>query len=191
MCGLEVVKTMRTCHRFNRSVIILAGGIVFLLLFTACPKVKVPKTVRRVSGAGDSKLDVKVHVSPNANNNNPVAVDLVLVSDKKLLQELMKMSASEWFEKRHQVELDYPKETALNAGRWEWVPGQDVKVDQVPVKMEIVGGVVFANYFNAGPHRAPIDPRKGILITLGDENLCVQSVKEAAKPCAPAKQSGK
>ena len=182
---------MRSCHSFNRSFITLAGGIAFLLLFTACPKVKVPKTVRKVTGSGDSKLDVKVHVSPNANNNNPVAVDLVLVSDKKLLQELMKMSASEWFEKRHQFELDNPKETELDAGRWEWVPGQDVKVDQVPVKMEIIGGVVFANYFNAGTHRAPIDPRKGILITLGDENLCVQSLKEPAKPCAPAKQSGR
>lgn len=182
---------MRSCHWFIRSVITLAGGIALLLLLTACPKVKVPKTVKRVSGGGDSKLDVKVHVSPKANNNNPVAVDLVLVTDKKLLQELMKMSASEWFEKRHQVELDYPKETELDAGRWEWVPGQDVKVDRVPVKMEVVGGVVFANYFNAGPHRAPIDPRKGILITLGDENLCVQSLKEVAKPCAPAKQSGR
>ncbi len=182
---------MPSSHSFSRSLIILAAGIAFLVLFTACPKVKVPKTVRKVSGSGDSKLDVKVHVSPKANNNNPVAVDLVLVSDKKLLQELMKMSASEWFEKRHQVELDYPKETELDAGRWEWVPGQDVQVDRVPVKMEIVGGVVFAKYFNAGTHRAPIDPRKGILITLGDENLCVQSLKEAAKPCAPAKQSGR
>jgi type VI secretion system protein len=182
---------MRSCHSFSRSLIILAGGIAFLLLFTACPKVKVPKTVRRVSGGGDSKLDVKVHVSPRANNNNPVAVDLVLVSNKKLLQELMKMSASEWFEKRHQVELDYPKETGLEAGRWEWVPGQDVKIDRVPVNMDIVGGVVFANYFNAGTHRAPVDPRKGILITLGDENLCVQSLKEPAKPCASVKQSGR
>jgi hypothetical protein len=182
---------MPSCHSFNRSLITVAVGIVFVLLFTACPKVKVPKTVRRVSGSGDSKLEVQVHVSPKANNNNPVAVDLVLVTDKKLLKELMKMSASEWFEKRHQVELDYPKETALNAGRWEWVPGQDVQVDRVPVNMDVVGGVIFANYFNAGTHRAPIDPRKGILITLGDENLCVQSLKEPAKPCAPARQSGR
>lgn len=184
---------MRNWQWSNRSFLKLAGGLVFVLLFTACPKVKVPKAVRsRVPGAsGNSKLEVKVHISPQANKNNPVAVDLVLVSDKKLLQELMKLSASEWFEKRHQFELDYPKETELNAGRWEWVPGQQVKLDRVPVKLEIVGGVVFANYFNAGTHRAPIDPRKGILITLGDENLCVQSLKEVAKPCAPAKQSGR
>lgn len=174
---------MQNEHSLRRSLLLAAGGILVLLLCTACPKVKVPKKIPGTSG--ESKLDVKVHVSPGANNNNPVAVDLVLVSDKKLLQELMKMSAGEWFEKRHQVKLDYPKETGLEAGRWEWVPGQQVKVDRVTVKYEVVGGVVFANYFNAGIHRAPIDPRKGILITLGEDNLCVQSLKEPAKPCAP------
>jgi type VI secretion system protein len=161
--------------------------MVFVLLFTACPKVT--KVVRsKIPGGGESKLDVKVHISPAANNNNPVAVDLVLVRDKKLLKELMKMSASDWFEKRHQVELDYPKETDLAAGRWEWVPGQQVQVDRVPVNLDIAGGVVFANYFTAGTHRAPFDPRKGILITLGDENLCVQSLNEPPKPCASGKK---
>ena len=172
-------------HSLRRSLLLSAGGIVALLFLTACPKVKVPKKIPGTSG--ESKLDVKVHVSPKANNNNPVAVDLVLVSDKKLLQELMKMSASDWFEKRGQVQLDYPKETGLNAGRWEWVPGQEVKVDRVIVKYEVTGGIIFANYFSAGAHRAPIDPRKGVLITLGEDNLCVQSLKEPAKPCAPSK----
>ena len=176
---------MQTGHSLKRSLLLAAGGVIALLFLTACPKVKVPKKIPGTSG--ESKLDVKVHVSPKANNNNPVAVDLVLVSDKKLLQELMKMSASEWFEKRQQVALDYPKETGLEAGRWEWVPGQQVKVDRVTVKYEVIGGVIFANYFNAGTYRAPIDPRKGILVTLGEDNLCVQSLKEVAKPCAPAK----
>ena len=176
---------MQNAHSFRRSLLMSAGGFAALLLLTACPKVQVPKKIPGTSG--ESKLDLKVHVSPKANNNNPVAVDLVLVSNKKLLQELMKMSASEWFEKRNQVALDYPKETGLAAGRWEWVPGQQVQVDRVTVKYEVVGGVIFANYFNAGPHRAPIDPRKAILLTLGEDNLCVQSLKEVAKPCAPAK----
>src|SRR5688572_32414526 len=112
-------------HSLRRSLLLSAGGIVALLFLTACPKVKVPKKIPGTSG--ESKLDVKVHVSPAANNNNPVAVDLVLVSDKKLLKQLMALSAREWFEKRHQFALDYPKETGLSAGRWEWVPGQQVK----------------------------------------------------------------
>lgn len=179
---------MRNAQSFGRSVLISVAGLTLVLFVTGCPKV--PKVVRsRVPGAsGASKLEVRVNISPTANNNNPVAVDLVLVKDKKLLNELMKMSAGDWFEKRHQMELDFPKETELNAGRWEWVPGQQVKVDRVPVNLDITGGVVFARYFNAGTHRAPFDPRKGILITLAEENLCVQSLKDSPKPCPPAKR---
>src|SRR2546423_2735476 len=81
---------------------------------------------------GQSKLVMKVNVSPQANNNNPIALDLVLVKDKKLLKELMKISAKEWFEKRNQYRLDYPKETGLSTGSWEWVPGQVVKIDPIP-----------------------------------------------------------
>src|SRR5678815_251463 len=106
---------MQNQHSLRRSLLLSACGIVALLFLTACPKVKVLKKIPGTSG--ESKLDVKVHVSPKANYNNPVAVDLVLVSDKKLLQELMKMPASEWFEKRHQFELDYPQETALATQR--------------------------------------------------------------------------
>jgi len=176
---------MQSALSFRRYLLLSASAVAMVLLFTACPKVKIPKKIPGTSG--ESKLDVKVHVSPAANNNNPVAVDLVLVNDKKLLQELMKLSASEWFEKRNQFALDYPKETGLAAGQWEWVPGQQVKIDKVIVKSDVVGGVVFANYFNAGTHRAPIDPRKPIRITLGDEDLCVQSLKQPTKPCPPAR----
>jgi type VI secretion system protein len=176
---------MRKRNSSWRTLLFFLGGSALLVLLTACPKVKVPKAVRStIPGAsGESKLRVKVHVVPTANKNNPVAVDLVLVSDKKLLKELTKMSARDWFENRHQVQLDYPKETDLTAGTWEWVPGQAVEVELLPVKLEIVGGVVFANYFNEGPHRAVINPRKDILITLGEDDLCVQSAKEITQPC--------
>jgi type VI secretion system protein len=164
-------------------------GCAFLISLTACPNVKVPKAVRStIPGAsGETKLDVKVHILPAANRNNPVAVDLVLVSDKKLLKELMKMSARDWFAQKHQVQLDYPKEKDLSAGSWEWVPGQSVKLDRLNVRYEVVGGIVFANYLTEGVHRASIDPRKPFLLTLGEEDLCVQSNKEPAKPCPAPK----
>ena len=132
---------------------------------------------------GQSKLNVRVRVVPRANENNPVAVDLILVSDKKLLEQLMRMSAKEWFEQKHQIQLDYPKETDLTAGRWEWVPGQSVKLDRLPVRRAIVGGITFANYLSEGPHRVAMNPRKDILLTLGEKDICVQVAKEIPKPC--------
>ena len=175
-------------HKFCRFCF-YSVGFAFLISLTACPKAKVPKVVRStVPGAsGETKLDVRVHISPAANRNSPVAVDLVLVADKKLLKELMKMSARDWFAQKHQVQLDYPKETDLAAGSWEWVPGQAVKVDRLPVRVEIVGGLVFANYLTEGAHRAAINPRKAILLTLGEDDLCVQLAKEIAKPCPVSK----
>jgi type VI secretion system protein len=152
--------------RGNRLLNLLARtcGVCALVLLTAC----VPKAIRPAN-----KLVVRVEISPQANNNNPVALNLVLVKSKKLLKELMKLSASEWFEKRSQYRLDYPKETGLNAGSWEWAPGQVVKIDPMPFKDKFAGGLVFANYFTPGTHRAVIDPTKLVVIKLGAEDLTV------------------
>jgi type VI secretion system protein len=126
---------------------------------------------------GQSKLDVTVHIASDANQSNPVAVDLVLVSDKKLLKELMKMAAKDWFEQKHQIQLDYPKETDLVAGSWEWVPGQAIKLDRLSVRRAIVGGVIFANYLSAGAHRILINPRKNVLVILREKDFSVQLAK--------------
>ena len=124
--------------------------------------------------SAQSELEIKVKVSPQANDNNPVAFDLVLVTDKELLKKLMKISASEWFENRTQYRLDHPEETGLEAGRWEWVPGQIVVLDPITVEREIVGGVVFANYSTPGDHRAAINPRKSFAINLGVKDFTVR-----------------
>src|SRR5438067_12655388 len=133
---MRLTMHMKNKNSFGRSFLLSVGGLALLLSLTTA----------RVSG--QTGLEVRVHISSAANGNNPVAVDLVLVSDKNLLKELMKMSAKDWFEQKHQVQLDYPKERDLVAGSWEWVPGQAVKLDRLPVRLEIVGGLVFANYIN-------------------------------------------
>lgn len=147
-------------------------------LLTACPKG--PKVVtQRIPGtAKETKLGVRVHVSPEANGGNPVALDLLLVSDKNVLKELQKMTATDWFAnggaRRNQFILDHPKEKELVVRQWEWVPGQVVAPDTLTVPADIKAAVVFANYFNAGEHRAVLDPRaKDILIELGEDKLQV------------------
>jgi type VI secretion system protein len=143
--------------------------LVFLALVT------VANTVPEASG--QSKLVMKVNIASDANNDNPVAFDLVLVTDKMLLEELGKISASEWFENRNQYRLEYPEETGLSAGSWEFVPGQVVVLEPITVKREIVGGIIFANYFTPGEHRAVIDPRKAFAVTLGAESFTVRLEK--------------
>ena len=138
-----------------------------LLVFLALVAV----TATTPAAPGQSLLKMKVEISPEANDGNPVAVDLVLVTDNELLKELMGISASEWFENRSQYVLEYPGEKGLRAGSWEWVPGQAVTLTPVRVKPEIVGGVIFANYFTSGAHRARINPRQDLLVKLGPKDF--------------------
>lgn len=152
----------------QRFVLSVVCCVYTVFMLTAC----VPKVIRPAS-----KLTVKVDISPQANNNNPVALDLVLVKNGKLFKELMKIPASEWFEKRKQYRLDYPKEIGLSAGSWEWVPGQVVKIDPIPFKYKVAGGLVFANYFSPGAHRAVIDPSKPFVLTLGPQDITVTPEK--------------
>lgn len=152
---------------------------VALLLLPACKRV--PSVIRNtVPGAsGESKLEVQVRIAPDANKNNPVALDLVLVSDKKLLEEISKVTAKDWFEgKRAEFRNDNPKETVLDIKGWEWVPGQAVRLDRFTIKLEVVGGVVFANYLTPGAHRATIDPRKSVQINLDSEKFTVKTLKK-------------
>jgi len=143
-----------------------------------CPKGPKVLTKRLPGGPKESRISVRVNVADNANSGNPVAVDLVLVADKELLKELQKLPASEWFEKRNQFILDHPKEGELVVTRWEWVPGQVIKVDQMRVAPEVKAALIFANYFNPGEHRAVIDPRRDVQIRLGERKLEVSQVKK-------------
>ena len=139
--------------------------LVFLALVT------LTSTVPEASG--QSELVMKVNIASDANDGNPVAFDLVLVTDEMLLEELGEISASEWFANRNQYRLEYPEETGLRAGSWEWMPGQGVAPQSITVKREIVGGVIFANYSTPGEHRAVIDPRRSFTVILGAEGFTV------------------
>jgi type VI secretion system protein len=119
---------------------------------------------------------VRVSVSPLANGGSPVAIDILLVSDKELLKQLQKMTAGDWFAKREQIILDHPKETDLVVLSREWVPGQVVEPARIVIGRDVRAGVIFANYFAPGEHRAVLDPRaRDIQIRLGEEKLEVVS----------------
>ncbi|MFQ5961242.1 MAG: hypothetical protein ACE5MG_07580 [Candidatus Methylomirabilales bacterium] len=122
------------------------------------------------------KQDVRVNISPQVNHNSPVAVDIVLVSDKGLLGELMKMPASDWFAKREQTRRDHPLETGFDAWRWEWVPGQVVEPIPLSIDRKVKGGVVFVNYLTPGRHRTAIPLCRDVVISLGVEDFSVETI---------------
>lgn len=117
-----------------------------------------------------------MNISPQLNHNSPVAVDIVLVSDTGLLGQLMTMPASEWFAKREQIRRDHPLEAGFDAWRWEWVPGQVLEPIPLSIDRKVKGGVVFANYFTPGAHRAAIPLCKDVVIRLGVKDFTVETV---------------
>lgn len=173
---------MRRGEMLSRA-LLSACALACVGLLTACPKGPKVLTQHVPGTAKETKLDVRVHVSDKANGGNPVALDILLVSDKNVLKELEKITATDWFAdggaRRNQFILDHPKEKGLVVRQWEWVPGQAIAPDTVTIPADIKAAVLFANYFNPGEHRAVIDPRaKDVLIELGEDKLQVVTQKK-------------
>lgn len=123
----------------------------------------------------DTKFSIQVVVSDSANQNSPIPVDFVMVADKKLLQEVAKLSAKDWFDRRIQVQRDFP--TKVQVVSWEWVPGEHGGPIAVEVNRGTRAAFLFANYSNGGEHRAAVDPKYPVIVSLGADDFSVQRLK--------------
>jgi len=145
------------------------SSILWVAVFLVC------SACQSSSGAVTSGLDslvaehlsVEVRATNDMNQGNPVAVDLVVVYDEALLQKLLGLSAKDWFDQREQFRQDFPN--SFDIWAWEWVPGQRVPRQRVRLwARRSKGGVLFANYSLPGTHRARVDLRKPVRLTLDD-----------------------
>jgi len=120
--------------------------------------------------------DIKVAatVDPGANQNNPIAVELVVVYDKDLLQELLKLNAHQWFQKREQYKKDHPDDEDFISWYWEWVPGQEVLPREISFGTGARGALVFADYVTGQDNRARFDPHQDVRIHLQEEGFTVE-----------------
>jgi type VI secretion system protein len=128
---------------------------------------------KKATGLVNGKLSLQVGISDRANQNSPVALDLLLIKDKTLLKTAQGMSASDWFTKKTQLQRQYSK--TLEVKSWEWVPGQRISPIDFTVPSGVGGIVVFANYASAGAHNAPLPTRGKVSIFLDDEDFVVES----------------
>lgn len=141
-------------------------GLAALLILTACSGFTA-KIGRRFGG----EVSFRVELDPQLNLDFPLAVDLAIVYDEDLYKEIQKLTAEEWFAQRQQYELD-DVPSKLEFHSWEWVPpcpGCPASGTQVVEhRLGARGGVLFANYFNAGEHRIVIEPLKAFFLRLGE-----------------------
>lgn len=157
--------TRRRVHPFPYSL-----AVVCLAATLGCG---VAKKTKSLFGGN---FPIEVEVAADVNQDNPIAVDLLVVYKKKVLDELLELSAAEWFAAREQRARDYPK--SFDVWSWEWVPGQRVPTLSLPFKLGAAGGLVFADYLAPGEHRVRIDPYEPIRIELAAAGFEIASLKD-------------
>lgn len=121
---------------------------------------------------GGGQVDVKtveLRVVDRANNNAPVPVDLVLVSNEALVDQILALTAADWFRTRDQILRDNPR--TITVYGWELVPGQTVPRKDLSRPDNLWAAVVFANYDTEGAHRLRVDTHTDLTLRLGEEDV--------------------
>ena len=150
---------------------LLLLGIVSATLIGCGAALRSTRKAAHVRG----ELTLYVKVNPEANQNSPIAVDIVLPQDKDVLKLVSAMPASAWFDQRVDFERSHPHK--LQVISWEWVPGQDVGPITVPGTGIANGVVLFAHYQTKGDHRALLPQGGHIAITFAADDFVLGTTK--------------
>lgn len=116
----------------------------------------------------------------DANANSALAVDVVLVKDKALLDTLAGMSAARWFGAKADLQRTYPD--AFTAVGVEITPGQLIRLERPRYGAERAwAALAFANYASPGEHRVrvPLDG-KDCVLQLNAQEFAVSDVRTGA-----------
>jgi type VI secretion system protein len=95
---------------------------------------------------------IEFRVAESANDDTPIAVDVVyLTADPGLTEEITRMSAEDWFSRKDQLRRDFRND--LDVASWELVPGSIRHREKLAKPRVSEAGFLFARYHAPGPHR--------------------------------------
>jgi hypothetical protein len=123
--------------------------------------------------ANPTKLRVSLRAEEGANQNAPIAVSVLVVYDENVFTELSRLSAGEWFAQAAQYMKDNPDSISFDVVQWELMPGQEIKETKISLQDRPSKGLVFADYYAGGRHRARFRPGRRILMLLGKSGFDV------------------
>jgi type VI secretion system protein len=118
--------------------------------------------------------------APDVNANSALAVDVVLVKDKAMLDSLSAMPASRYFAARADLQRTFPD--ALTVLSIEITPGQVIRLDSGRYAGERAwAALAFANYANPGEHRERLQlDRNAYLLQLNAQGFVAADIKPGA-----------
>jgi len=119
---------------------------------------------------------ISISVVDRANDNSPIAFDLVFISSRAPLEEtLAKLSATDWFQQREQMIRDYKDDMAVL--HWEVVPGQVIPTQPIlrPSTKLRQAAFLFASYRTPGAHRYRLTHESTLVITADLRDFTVVS----------------
>ena len=120
---------------------------------------------------------LEIRAVPNANGDSPVALDVVVPYAKEMLDQLVGITAREWFKRRDQFRRDFPTEFDLL--QLEIVPGTVRTVNlELRAAGNAEGALVFANYFSEGAHRVRVGKLENIVIDLLEHQFVVRQIEQ-------------
>ena len=109
--------------------------------------------------------ELTLSAAPNANQNSPVDVEMVL--DEAMLARVTELTAAKWFGARADLQKTFPQ--SLSYLSWELVPGQTIRVPSSAIGSPRVAAVlVFANYTTPGANRVRVEDLKGAVVARFD-----------------------
>ncbi len=118
---------------------------------------------------------VRIDAVPNANDNTPIAVDIVAITDISLIPSIQVLSAAQWFNAKPQLLRD--ASGSFRVWSLEVVPGSRFISDENPLRgMPAEAIVLFARYRSEGKHRLRLDKMDSLhLLLLTDEAVIAPS----------------
>ncbi len=158
---------------------------IILQLISACSVIDIPAKAYDVAKefvfpAGEKLRweKVTIGVGEQANKNFPVAVDIVLIFNEKLVTRLSKLTANDWFKSKNYIVKTFPLDLAVKS--WELAPGDSLQIPPSFFGKERVFAVIaFADYFSDGEHRVRIDHLKGgVILEFGIDDFSAFSIKK-------------
>jgi type VI secretion system protein len=130
-----------------------------------------------LSGEKASWSTLTLSASDDANNNSPVAVDVVLVADEAMLARVAELPGSKWFASRAGLAAAFPK--SIRYRSWEVVPGQRLEVSgETFAGPRVKAAFVFADYPDSGAHCVRIETFSGRLVVRLDDHAFTVSTAQ-------------